>query len=152
MHFLGLNFSWSSLRSLFPGLFKSLDSTLSSYSDLPDTHYADPGLSSINSPKIPSTKCLCSVNSLQRFWSWYGASLCVMPSTGWFSSAQFSLSHVQLFATPWIAARQATLSITIFQSSLKLTSIKSVMPSSHLILCLPLFLLPPIPPSIRVKV
>ena len=66
-----------------------------------------------------------------------------------FSSVQ-SLSHVQLFATPWIAARQATLSITIFQSSLKLTSIKSVMPSSHLILCLPLFLLPPIPPSIRV--
>ena len=66
-----------------------------------------------------------------------------------FSSVQ-SLSHVQLFATPWIAARQATLSITIFQSSLKLTSIKSVMPSSHLILCRPLFLLPPIPPSIRV--
>ena len=66
-----------------------------------------------------------------------------------FSSVQ-SLSHVRLFATPWIAARQASLSITISQSSLRLTSIDSVMPSSHLILCHPLLLLPPIPPSIRV--
>ena len=66
-----------------------------------------------------------------------------------FSSVQ-SLSHVRLFATPWIAARQASLSITNCQSSLKLTSIESVMPSSHLIFFLPLFLLPPIPPSIRV--
>ena len=65
------------------------------------------------------------------------------------SSVQ-SLSHVRLFATQWIAARQASLSITNSQSSLKLTSIKSVMPSSHLILCRPLLLLPPIPPSIRV--
>ena len=61
-----------------------------------------------------------------------------------FSSVQ-SLSRVRLFATPWIAARQASLSITNSRSSLKLTSIKSVMPSSHLILCHPLFLLPPIP-------
>ena len=61
-----------------------------------------------------------------------------------------SLSRVWLFATPWIAARQASLSITISWSSLKLTSIELVMPSSHLILCRPLFLLPPIPPSIRV--
>ena len=66
-----------------------------------------------------------------------------------FSSVQ-SLSRVRLFATPWIAARQASLSITISQSLLKLMSIKSVMPSSHLILCRPLLLLPPIPPSIRV--
>ena len=65
-----------------------------------------------------------------------------------FSSAQ-SLSRVRLLATPWIAARQASLSITNSQSSLKLKSIKLVMPSSHLILCHPL-LLPPIPPSIRV--
>ena len=65
-----------------------------------------------------------------------------------FSSVQ-SLSRVRLFATPWIAARQASLSITSSQSSLKLTSIESVMPSSHLILCRPLLLLPPIPPSIR---
>ena len=61
-----------------------------------------------------------------------------------------SLTHVWLFATPWIAARQASLSVTNSWSSLRLTSIKSVMPSSHLILCRPLFLLPSIPPSIRV--
>ena len=61
-----------------------------------------------------------------------------------------SLSRVWLFATPWIAARQASLSITNSRSSLRFTSIKSVMPSSHLILCRPLLLLPPIPPSIRV--
>ena len=64
--------------------------------------------------------------------------------------ADQSLSHVQLFATPWIAACQASLSITNSQSSLRLMSIDSVMPSSHLILCHPLLLLPPIPPSIRV--
>ena len=66
----------------------------------------------------------------------------------WFSSVQ-SLSSVRLFVTPWIAARQASLSTTNSQSSLRLTSIESVMPSSHLILCCPLVLLPPIPPSIR---
>ena len=65
-----------------------------------------------------------------------------------FSSVQ-SLSHVQLFATPCIATRQASLSITNSQRLLKLTSIESVMPSSHLILYRPLLLLPPIPPSIR---
>ena len=59
-----------------------------------------------------------------------------------------SLSCVQLFATPWIAARQASLSITNSWSSLSLMSIESAMPSSHLILCHPLLLLPPIPPSI----
>ena len=68
---------------------------------------------------------------------------------GCISSVQ-SLIHVWLFGTPWIMARQASLSITNSQSSLKLTSIDSVMPSSHLILCCPLFLIPPIPPSIRV--
>ena len=65
-----------------------------------------------------------------------------------FSSVQL-LSCVRLFATPWITARQASLSITNSWSSLRLTSVKSVMPSSHLILCRPLLLLPPIPPSIR---
>ena len=59
-------------------------------------------------------------------------------------------SLVRLFATPWIAARQASLSITNSRSSLKLMSIELVMQSSHLILCCPLLLLPPIPPSIRV--
>ena len=66
-----------------------------------------------------------------------------------FSSVQ-SLSRVWLFATPWVATRQASLSITNSWSSLRLTSIESVMPSTHLILCSPLLLLPPIPPSIRV--
>ena len=66
-----------------------------------------------------------------------------------FSSVQ-SLSRIRLFATPWIAARQASLSITNSWSSLRLTTIELVMPSSHLILCRPLLLLPPIPPSIRV--
>ena len=61
-----------------------------------------------------------------------------------------SLSRVRLFATPWITAHQASLSITNSPSSLRLTSIEAVMPSSHLILCRPLLLLPPIPPSIRV--
>ena len=60
------------------------------------------------------------------------------------------LSRVRLFATPWITARQPSLSITNSWSSFKLMSIKSVMPSSHLILCHPFLLLPPIPPSIRV--
>ena len=66
-----------------------------------------------------------------------------------FSSVQL-LSCVRLFAIPWTAARQASLFITNSQSSLRLTSIESVMPSSHLILCRPLLLLLPIPPSIRV--
>ena len=71
-----------------------------------------------------------------------------------FSSVQFSsvqsLSRVQLFATPWIIACQACLFITNSRSLLKLVSIESVIPSRHLILCRPLLLLPPIPPSIRV--
>ena len=74
--------------------------------------------------------------------------------SAYFSSVQFSsvqlLSCVQLFATPWTAARQASLSITNSRNPPKLMSIESVMPSSHLILCHPLFLLPSIPPSIRV--
>ena len=65
------------------------------------------------------------------------------------SSVQ-SLSRVLFFATPWITARQASLSITNSRSSLRVMSIESVMPSSHLILCRPLLLLPPIPPRIRV--
>ena len=78
--------------------------------------------------------------------TWHRLCTC-MPSQ--FSSVQ-SLSCVRLFATPWIAARQASLSITNSRSSLRLTSIESVMPSSHLILGRSLLLLPPIPPSIRV--
>ena len=66
-----------------------------------------------------------------------------------FSSVQL-LSRVRLFATPWITAHQVSLSITNSWSLLKPMSIESMMPSSHLILCFPLLLLPPIPPSIRV--
>ena len=66
-----------------------------------------------------------------------------------FSSVQ-SLSRVRLFTTPWITARQASVSITNSRSSPRLMSIESVMPSSHLILCHPLLLLPPTSPSMRV--
>ena len=76
------------------------------------------------------------------FW-WAG------PWSVQFHSVQL-LSHVWLFATPWIEARQASLSITNYQSLLKLMSVESVMPSNHLILCHPLLLLPSIFPSIRV--
>ena len=68
----------------------------------------------------------------------------------WAISSVQLLSHVWLFATPWIPACQASLSITNSRSLFKLMPIESVMPSSHLILCRPLLLLPPIPPSIRV--
>ena len=78
-----------------------------------------------------------------------GWCLLVSVHTKYLSSVQ-SLSHVRLLATPWIAALQASLSITNSRSSLRLTSIELVMPSSHLILCHPLLLLPPVPPSIRV--
>ena len=71
-------------------------------------------------------------------------------SVGSMISSGQSLSPVRLFAILWIAERQPLLSITNSWSSLRLTSIKSVMPSSHLILCRPLLLLPPIPPGIRV--
>ena len=82
------------------------------------------------------------LNLTQRFW--------IDCSVGFQIRSDQSLSRVWLFATPWIAARQASLSITNSQSSLRLTSIESVMSSSHRILCHSLLLLPPIPPSIRV--
>ena len=67
----------------------------------------------------------------------------------WFSSVQ-SLNCVQLFMTPWIAARQASLSITNSQSIFKLISVESVMKSSHLTVCRPVLLLPLVPPSVKV--
>ena len=91
--------------------------------------------------------CYCALNFYYDFIS------CILWSLDSYSDqirSDQSLSRVQLFATPWIAARQASLSITNSRSSLRLTSIESAMPSSHLILCRPLLLLPPIPPSIRV--
>ena len=74
----------------------------------------------------------------------------LIPGLGRSLSSVQSLSHVGFFVTPWIAARQAPLSITYSQSLLKLISIESVMPSNHLILCCPFLLLPSIFPSIRV--
>ena len=94
---------------------------------------------------IAHNKELASPNATVPGWR----SLSVLLSSVQLSSVQ-SLSRVRLFATPWTTARQASLSITNSWSSLTLTSIKSVMPSSHLILCRPLFLLSPVPPSIRV--
>ena len=89
---------------------------------------------------------LTSVSRLCKYWLW--------SSNWWYNWFQFSsvqsLSRVRLFATPWTTARQDSLSITNSQSSPKVTSIESVMPSNHLILCRPLLLLPSIFPSIRV--
>ena len=81
------------------------------------------------------------IRNQKNFW--------IQPVQLGFSSVRL-LSRVWLCATPWIAGRQVSLSITNSRSSLRLTSIESVTPSSHLILCRPLLLLPPIPPSIRV--
>ena len=93
---------------------------------------------------------VCLLILLPKFSSFcIQSSPCSIFSSVQFSSVQ-SLSSVCLFATLWIAAHQAFLSITNYRSSLKLMSIWSVMPSSHLILCHPLVLLPPIPPSVRV--
>ena len=82
--------------------------------------------------------CVCAADTPQKHWA--------LPQI----RSDQSLSRVRLFATPWITARQASLSVTNSRSSLRLTSIESEMPSSHLILCRPLLLLPSIPPSIRV--
>ena len=89
----------------------------------------------------------CAVN---KWWCHFALPLLMV--CRYICSVQFSsaLSHVRLFATPWITARQASLSITNFRSSSKLMCIGLVMPSSHLILCRPLLLLPPILLSIRV--
>ena len=82
-------------------------------------------------------------------WVPFSSRLQSFPASVQFSSVQL-LCPVQLFVTPWVAACQASLSISNTQSSSKLMCIEWIMPSSHLILCRPLLLLPPIPPSIRV--
>ena len=98
---------------------------------------------------------ILTLMALWRQWLYWSGSWVAEGLYDWsgvqvqFSSVQ-SLSPVWLFATPWIAARQASLSITNSRSLLRLMSIELVMPSSHLILCRPLLLLPPIPPNIRV--
>ena len=92
----------------------------------------------------PSSKTFVSIIGLI-----YNSSSTMPGIQQMFSSVQL-LSHVQLFATLWTAGQQASLSITNSQSSLKLMSIESVMPSNHLILCRPLLFRPAIFPSIRV--
>ena len=99
-----------------------------------------PGLS-----KAPEPTSFCTEGALSSHFERF---LLKWPSI---CSVQFSRSVMSdSFATQWIAACQATLSITNSQSLLKLISLKSVMPFSHLTLCRPLLLLPPVPPSIRV--
>ena len=97
-----------------------------------------------NKKSVDGWSCVPSL-----LFTWGQTMVEVMKIMVQFSSVQ-SLSRVWLFATPWIAACQASLSITDSWSSLKLTSTGLVIPSSYLILCCPLFLLSPIPPSIRV--
>ena len=101
--------------------------------------------------KLLSPKSLSTGRQSRSAISFISMCLEILPTLEYFqfSSVQ-SLSHVWLFATPWITAHQASLSITNSWSPPKPMSIESVMPSSHLILCRPLLLLPPIPPSIRV--
>ena len=100
-----------------------------------------------------NTLCLCQAqDAWKRLWKQWGCSQYFCNFQGTVSSVQL-LSHVQLFglaATPWTAARQASLSITNSWGPLKLMSIKSVMPSNHLILCDPFILLPSIFPNIWV--
>ena len=97
--------------------------------------------------KIGSTVYAVLYFDIKRYWKNHSINSVSIPIK---YSVQFSRSVMSDSVTPWIAARQASLSITNSQSLPKLMSIKLVMPSSHLILCHPLLLLPPIPPSIRV--
>ena len=87
---------------------------------------------------------------LEKLALLYGSIGCSFSFVSFELAVVQSLSRVWLFATPWTAALQASLSFTIFQSLFKLMSVESMMPSNHLILCCPLFLLPSIFPSIRV--
>ena len=103
----------------------------------------------VRAEKVVCVERRMSYSNEKEVWNWSYKALVSNSFTHQFSSVQ-SLSRVRLFVTPWIAACQASLSITSSRSSLKLMSIESVMPSSRLILCRPLLLLPPIPPSIRV--
>ena len=98
---------------------------------------------------IGASRSLLSEESQKELGLLPGIFISIRVFKNQFSSVQ-SLSRVRLFATPWIAARQAFLSITNSRSSLTSMCIELVMPSSHIILCHPLLLLPPIPPSIRV--
>ena len=118
-----LSFSWLKRPKGSNSLYQGAPLPLAG---LPQPLRTVPSLNSLPSPPVSVPSVSCQLSPVQ----WLR---CVRPS-----------------ATPWTAAHQASLSITNSQSSPKLMSIKSVMPSSHLILCHPLLLLPPIPPSIRV--
>ena len=112
----------------------------------------EPGrLQSIGSHRVIHnwTDLACAHTEL-LIWAWQCSPLSISFNHNDKSNSIQSLSRVQHFATPWTAARQASLSITNSQSLLKLMSIELVMPSNHLILCRPLLLLPSIFPSIRV--
>ena len=144
---------WTILNFFFPG-----NSSLSQGQSPPLTLPHTLLVTSLFSSKSFILQLSGSVLPTSPYWVWpekklehtYGSlSICTRLRWDQFSSVQ-SLSRVRLFATPWIEARQASLSITNSRSLPKLKSIESVMPSSHLILCRPLLLLPPIPPSIRV--
>ena len=115
-------------------------------------HYQFPGFDIIGQFDIVLQLCKM-LQSWETGWRAHRTSLYIClwrGATSWESiSSVQSFSGVRLFVTPWIAARQASLSITNSRSSLKLKSTESVMPSSHLILGRPLLLLPPIPPSIE---
>ena len=102
------------------------------------------GLQSMGSPKSQTLDWACMRVSAFKLWLWklWGCKLEL-------DSVQ-SLSHVRLFATPWTASRQASLSITSSRSPPRPMSFELVMPSNHLILCCPLLLLPSVFPSIRV--
>ena len=114
----------------------------------------DPSLRGKHSGQYSSACAFCLIFQAHRFLlsvkHHYHIAMTLFLIMKWKFSSVKSLSRVRLFANPWIAAHQASLFITISRSSLRLTSIESVMPSSHLILGHPLLLLPPIPPSIRV--
>ena len=106
------------------------------------THYGDHFTIYVN------IKSLCSAPEINIVHQLYFSKKWLSTSSVQFSSVQ-SLSRVRIFATPWIAVCQASLSITNSRSLLKLMPIELVTPSSHLIPCRPLLLLPPIPPSIH---
>ena len=94
-----------------------------------------------------TTDSVSPSGTLEQKWSYR-----VVPALSWNVVVVQSLSCVQLFATPWTAAHQASLSIINSQSLLKLMSIDLVMPSNHLILCCPLLLLPsPSPPALHLS-
>ena len=134
------------LLHLCPAFCHSANSVTSSRA--PTFHLGPLGLSSTGKPD----ESLLNVKLAKCPWWVQPGSLCYSLCFYvflFFSSVQL-LSHVRLFATPRISAHQASLSITNSRSSPRLTSIESVMPSSHLILCCALLLPPPIPSSIRV--